>query len=108
MHGLGLKVGALTAISAQLFAVCNEVPWHAAAGTQLVVDLMSGEVGFGSEGSARDHHPLIVVPCGSIIATLRERLLLEDDQQGHLPFPLTGLPSRIDEAEPPASREETA
>jgi hypothetical protein len=83
----GLRVGALHAISATLFAQCGNQSWAGLERSSLVVELPLVRVEFISESQVPQFNGIgILVPCSPIVAELRERLLMsqEEPEQGNL------------------------
>jgi hypothetical protein len=85
--GAGVRVGALHAISTTLFAQCGNQSWAGLERSSLVVELARMRVEFVSESQLPQFSGIgVLVPCGPIVAELRERLLMSQEQsdQGHL------------------------
>jgi hypothetical protein len=85
----GVKVGALSAVAAQLFEQSGRQSWAGFERTVLVLELSSVRVEFLADGHVLPSEQVsILVPCGRIVADLRERLLddAEEAQQGTLRF----------------------
>jgi hypothetical protein len=83
----GLQVGALHAISATLFSQCGNQSWAGLERSSLVVELPRVRAEFVSENQVPQFTGIgILVPCGPIVAELRKRLLMsqEESDQGSL------------------------
>jgi hypothetical protein len=84
---LGIPVRALHTISASLFEQCSRQSWAGFERSSLVVELARVRVEFAPESQIPQFGGIgIVVPCGPIVAALRERLLMnqEEPDQGSL------------------------
>jgi DNA-binding transcriptional MerR regulator len=85
----GIRIGALQAVSASLFEQCNRQAWAGFERSVLVLELARVRVEFAAESHIPQLDRIgIIVPCRSIIADLRERLLKDaaEAEQGNLKF----------------------
>jgi hypothetical protein len=90
---VGIRVGNLRWLAADLFAHCSQ-PWAGLERSTLIVEPLMQHVTLGSETQPHGLERLaIIIPLRPIIAALRERLLLErsDTQQAPLRFPPTAV-----------------
>jgi hypothetical protein len=87
---VGVRVGALRQIAGPLFQACNASPWSSFERSTLVLDVSECQLTFVAERERlQAAHAAIVLPCGPIIAQLREALLAgqEFEPQQLLRFP---------------------
>ncbi|MBU0723331.1 MAG: hypothetical protein KJ904_10085 [Alphaproteobacteria bacterium] len=87
---MGIRVGALAAISEMLFELCNLSPWAALERAKLVVDVAGARLQLRPElAEIVSDLPLITIPLGPVVARLREQLLAasESSEQTSLLFP---------------------
>ena len=92
VEGAAVRVGALTDIADDLFALCNEISWTALERSVFTIDLTQRSVVRDAENLIlRPTNAVIVIPCRPIVEQLRERLLAaaSGDVQGQLNFPPT-------------------
>jgi hypothetical protein len=85
----GVRIGALHAVAFPLFEQSGRQSWAAFERSVLVLELISVRVDFFAEGQLPQPDRIgIIVPCGRIVADLRERLLedAEEAEQGTLRF----------------------
>jgi hypothetical protein len=76
----GVRVGAIAAISEELFRFATVTSWAVIERSVLVFDLAAGRLTIVQEAnSIRPTVTGIHVPCRPIVAKLRERLLAEQD-----------------------------
>jgi hypothetical protein len=88
----GIRIGALHAVAAGLFDYCGQHSWAELERSTLVLELASARVRFFADAHVPQLDGIgVVVPCRPIVADLRERLLMneEDTEQGNLRFPPT-------------------
>jgi hypothetical protein len=91
---LSVRVGALNAIAAALFEICNGSPWPALERAKLILDLPAEHLDLRPEtATVMSDRPLVIVPLAPIIARLRDQLLAANDggEQPSLKFPPTAL-----------------
>jgi hypothetical protein len=91
---VGVSIRYLTPIAAPLFEHCGQQPWAALERETFFLEPLRARVAFASDLQLPQFDGVgIVVPCGPILASLRERLLLEqgDTPQAALRFPPTML-----------------
>lgn len=85
----GVRIGALHAVATTLFEQSGRQSWAGFERSVLVLELASVKVEFFAEGQIpHSDRAGIIVPCGRIVADLRERLLddAEEVEQGTLRF----------------------
>ena len=85
----GVRIGALRAVASALFEQSGRQSWAGFERSVLVLELASVKVEFFAEGQIpQPERTGIIVPCGRIVADLRERLLedAEEAEQGTLRF----------------------
>lgn len=85
----GIKVGLLEPISAELFQLCQRVPWVALERSSLVIVPSAAQIrvvpdpqqSLNGESAITIH-----VPCGPIVGRLRTRLLADHDLDNQQPL----------------------
>lgn len=91
----GIRVGHLRTVAGSLFEHCGRNSWAGVERSTLILEPARAHATFLPEGQnpRASDGPAIILPCGPIIAVLRERLLMErmDVPQGTLRFPPTPL-----------------
>jgi hypothetical protein len=93
----GVRVGALQAVSVRLFEQCGRQSWAGLERSILVMELPRVKVEFVPEHNVPQLDRIgILVPCGPIVADLRQALLQdkEGDDQGSLRLPPTVIGRR--------------
>jgi DNA-binding transcriptional MerR regulator len=88
----GVQVSALHAVATGLFDYCGQHSWAELERSTLVIELAGGRFRFLTDTNIPQLDKIgIVVSCRPIVADLRERLLMEkeDNNQGNLRFPPT-------------------
>lgn len=91
---IGVPVGGLDQIARSLFEECSQRSWAQLERLTAVVHPESGNLSFVSEIRIQQmRQAAIIIPCEPIIASLRQRLMIEqpDETQGSLRFPLTAV-----------------
>lgn len=87
---MGVRVGALTPISEQLFELCNLSPWPVLERTKLIIDLPNAQLQLRPElEETVSDRPSITIPLGPVVVGLREQLLAASNvhEQPSLCFP---------------------
>jgi DNA-binding transcriptional MerR regulator len=90
----GIRVSNLQSIASALFEQCGVQSWAAMERSILVIRPASGSLSFAPEPLSPSHGGVtIFMPCGYVIAKLRQQLLTEQVEvlQGILRFPPTIL-----------------
>ena len=92
----GIRVGMLAELAEPLFKLFNQSPWALLERSVLTIEVTAARVALRPDQVERSAtRPMIVIPLGSIVASLRETMLATDtqDDQGSLRFPPTALPA---------------
>lgn len=91
---IGIKVGCLHKVAAELFAHCGHGSWAGLERSVLLIEPLSARITALQEGQAPQTGNLaILLPLRPLIRLLQDRLLLghEEDQQEPLRFPPTPI-----------------
>lgn len=92
LHGLGVPISRLIEIAESLHEHCRSSGWPQLERTSAIVELGVGKVGYLTNIQPLPEGPLLVLPLGPIIASLREHLFEEElSPQRALPFPPLAL-----------------
>ena len=96
-----IRVGALSAVAADLFRICNDTSWPILERSRLIIDLANRRLELRPELEDIDfERPSLVFPLRSLVDRLRDALITDGSSVGQqrLHFPPVPLPSKVEAA----------